>query len=126
MQTFNVFFISNTALPGDTTTLICPLEFYKLTKIILIVIYDNNYYSYPNDIYRIAVMNDLQLLIAVGTKIRKIRAEQNLSQNDLAILCDFEKASMSRIESGKSNVTLLTLQKISSALKTDINQFFID
>ncbi len=65
-------------------------------------------------------MNDLQLLIAIGVKIRKVRMEKKLSQNDLAILCNFEKASMSRIEAGKTNITIFTLYKISKALNVTI------
>jgi len=65
-------------------------------------------------------MNDLQLLIEIGAKIRKLRMEKKLSQNDLAILCNFEKASMSRIEAGKTNVTIFTLYKISKALNVNI------
>ena len=66
-------------------------------------------------------MDDLQILTVVGARIKKIRATKNLSQNDLAILCNFEKASMSRIESGKTNVTLLTLRKISLALEVHVS-----
>ncbi|HWB26441.1 MAG TPA: helix-turn-helix transcriptional regulator [Chitinophagaceae bacterium] len=65
-------------------------------------------------------MNELHLLVTVGANIRRIRTGRNLSQNDLAIMCNFEKASMSRIEAGKTNVTLLTLQKISKALNVNI------
>jgi len=65
-------------------------------------------------------MNDLQLLTEVGARIKKLRIEKKLSQNDLAILCNFEKASMSRIEAGKTNVTLLTLHKIGRALEVDM------
>jgi transcriptional regulator with XRE-family HTH domain len=65
-------------------------------------------------------MDDLQLLIAIGANIRKFRTEKKLSQNDLAILCNFEKASMSRIEAGKTNITIFTLYKISKALDVNI------
>ena len=65
-------------------------------------------------------MDDLQLLIEIGANIRKLRMEKKLSQNDLAILCNFEKASMSRIEAGKTNVTIFTLYKISKALNVNI------
>lgn len=65
-------------------------------------------------------MNDLQLLSEIGAKIREFRMEKKLSQNDLAILCNFEKASMSRIEAGKTNVTIFTLYKISKALNVNI------
>ena len=47
-----------------------------------------------------------------------------MTQNELAIRCNFEKASMSRIESGKTNVTILTLKKISEALGVQINELF--
>jgi transcriptional regulator with XRE-family HTH domain len=47
-----------------------------------------------------------------------------MTQNDLAVQCNFEKASMSRIESGKSNMTLLTLKKISLVLEVEIYEFF--
>lgn len=65
-------------------------------------------------------MEDLQFLTEVGAKIKKVRAGKKLSQHELAVLCNFEKASMSRIEAGKTNVTLLTLFKISRALEVDI------
>lgn len=65
-------------------------------------------------------MHESQLLTKVGAKIKKLRTAKKMSQNDLAISCNFEKASMSRIEAGKTNVTLLTLQKISNALEVNI------
>jgi transcriptional regulator with XRE-family HTH domain len=67
-------------------------------------------------------MPDKNLLKAVGTKIKQIRAEKQMSQNKLADLCNFEKASMSRIESGQTNTTLLTLRKISAALDIHISE----
>ena len=77
-------------------------------------------------IFEDSIMNDLQLLAEVGSKIKKIRTEKKLSQNDLAMLCNFEKASMSRIEAGKTNVTLLTLKKISDALKVRVLDLLSD
>lgn len=65
-------------------------------------------------------MEETKLLAELGSKIKRIRANKSLSQNDLAILCNFEKASMSRIEAGKTNVTLTTLYKISRALEVPI------
>jgi len=49
-----------------------------------------------------------------------------MTQNELALQCNFEKASMSRIESGKTNVTVLTLRKISKALNAEMFEFFQD
>ncbi len=71
-------------------------------------------------------MNDIELLSRLGEKIKTIRIKRKMSQNALAIECDFEKASMSRIESGQSNPTIRTLYKISKALDVHITEFFKD
>jgi len=56
-------------------------------------------------------------LIKIGLKIKEIRINQQISQQDLAAACNFEKSNMSRIEAGRSNLTIDTLLKICSALK---------
>lgn len=71
-------------------------------------------------------MNDTELLAKVGQRIKAVRISKKMTQNDLAIECNFEKASMSRIESGQTNPTLRTLLKISTALQVNITDFFID
>lgn len=47
-----------------------------------------------------------------------------MTQLALASLCQFEKASISKIESGKRNMSVLTLAKISEVLETDMADFF--
>ncbi len=70
-------------------------------------------------------MSDPQFLSILGARIRELRIKKNMSQTDLAQLCNFEKATMSRIESGKTNVTVLTLKKISDVLRIDVHDFFM-
>ena len=65
-------------------------------------------------------------LANVGAKIRQVRSKKNMTQIELAVLCDFEKASMSRIESGRTNPTILTLKKISEALDIHISDLLKD
>ncbi|MEI9806448.1 MAG: helix-turn-helix transcriptional regulator [Bacteroidota bacterium] len=69
-------------------------------------------------------MTDPKFLANLGARIKELRLKQDMSQNDLSIQCNFEKASMSRIESGKTNVTVLTLRRISKALGVDVSEFF--
>lgn len=69
-------------------------------------------------------MGNEQFLIALGSRIKQIRAEKKMSQINLAAKCDFEKASMSRIESGKTNSTILTLRKISKELDVEVSELF--
>ena len=65
-------------------------------------------------------MNKEDLLIAIGRNIRKIREEKNISQAELAARCNYEKSNMSRIESGKTNLTIGTLLNIAKSLDTTI------
>lgn len=57
-----------------------------------------------------------ELYILVGQRIKFIRESKELSQQDLAAKCNFEKSNMSRIEAGRTNLTLKTLFIISNAL----------
>jgi len=60
----------------------------------------------------------------VGRRIKELRAEKNMSQQDLAAKCNFEKSNMSRLEAGRVNVTLSTLQKVADALGVKIIELF--
>lgn len=66
--------------------------------------------------------NSLQ--IKVGKRIQEIRIEKNISQQDLAAKCNFEKSNMSRLEAGRSNATLSTLEVVSKALEVDVIELF--
>ncbi|HCT93707.1 MAG: transcriptional regulator [Bacteroidetes bacterium GWE2_39_28] len=65
-------------------------------------------------------MTDSELYIAIGKKIKSIREEKGLTQQNLADLCEFEKSNLSRIEAGKTNITIKNLYKISKALGVQI------
>ena len=69
-------------------------------------------------------MNETKFLATLGGRIRKVRTSKGLSLSELAYMCDFEKASLSRIELGKTNTTVLTLRKICKALDIDISELF--
>jgi len=67
-------------------------------------------------------MNEFQLYKAVGGKIKAIREAKGLTQQGLADLCNFEKSNMSRIEAGRTNMTIKTLYIISSVLNVSLAQ----
>ena len=69
-------------------------------------------------------MSEDEFLGKLGARIKELRLKKSISQKDLAMKCNFEKASMSRIESGKTNITILTLNKIVIALNADIRDLF--
>ncbi len=65
-------------------------------------------------------MSDNSLQINVGKQIQKLRELKGISQQDLAAKCNFEKSNMSRLEAGRVNPTLSTLEKIANALQVTL------
>ena len=55
----------------------------------------------------------------VGKQIKQIRTSKGLSLLDLSALSNIEKANLSKMENGKSNLTLRTLLTISDALNVN-------
>ncbi len=64
------------------------------------------------------------LQIKVGKRIQEIRIEKNISQQDLAAKCNFEKSNMSRLEAGRANATLSTIEIVANALEVDVVELF--
>lgn len=64
-------------------------------------------------------------LLIIGKLIRKIRLEQNISQEKLSELSNTDRSYMGRIERGEKNITILKLYDICSALNISVEEFFI-
>lgn len=71
-------------------------------------------------------MEKTDLLITIGKRIKTARRSKNMTQNELAMECGFEKASLSRIEAGKTNITIGTLHRIISALEMPMVELFTE
>lgn len=82
--------------------------------IIYIVITNDNLPSPP--------MNDDELFRAIGKNIRRIRLSKSMSQQDLAAILNIEKSNMSRIEYGRTNITVRSLYRISRALDVSMKE----
>jgi transcriptional regulator with XRE-family HTH domain len=65
-------------------------------------------------------MADRSELIALGAQIKKVRQSKGITQAVLGYKCDIEKATLSKIESGKINPSYRTLLRISGGLEVDI------
>ena len=63
-----------------------------------------------------------ELLFRIGRRIADLRRERGISQQDLAARCNFEKSNLSRIEYGRSNMTIATLLTISRALGVKLRE----
>lgn len=67
-------------------------------------------------------MSDIKKLL--GKKIKQLRKEKNLTQEELAELIEIETPSMSNIERGKFAPSVETLQKLSNVLNVGIWEFY--
>ena len=65
-------------------------------------------------------MTKEEFIKSVGERIRQLRVQKNISQSKLAAICEFEKSSLSRIEAGNVNTTILTLKRISDGLEVPL------
>jgi transcriptional regulator with XRE-family HTH domain len=70
-------------------------------------------------------MDNNQFLIKLGENISKIRKEKGITQIELGHRCDFDRSNMRRIESGRTNPTILTLKKISEGLEVSLEELII-
>ena len=66
-------------------------------------------------------MNLKELL---GQKIKRLRKNRNLTQEQFAEMIDIAPRTLSRIEVGESFVTAETLERIISALEIEPNELF--
>ncbi|MCT3761112.1 helix-turn-helix domain-containing protein [Elizabethkingia anophelis] len=72
-------------------------------------------------------MEKSEILIQVGKRIKELRVQKGISQVDLVAKMDgnIDPTNISRIEAGRTNPTLLTLQRIANALEVNISELFI-
>jgi transcriptional regulator with XRE-family HTH domain len=74
---------------------------------------------------RKGVMNNKEeLTIRIGKRLKVLRKESNLTLKQLAEATNLSPALLSRIENGHAMPSILTLQMISNALKSDISECF--
>ena len=65
---------------------------------------------------------DALILKQLGKRIAIIRKEKKITQLELAFRCDIEGPNITRIESGGTNPTFLTLKKIAEGLEISIDE----
>ena len=64
------------------------------------------------------------VLKQLGARIRLIRRELHLSQQECAALCHIDRAHMSRLERGVPNASVLHLAKLAHGLGIEIADLF--
>lgn len=80
----------------------------------------NRFVGKPGTPDRIEFENELKVEI-LAHRFKELRQMKKLTQSQLAEKLGMEKGQISKIESGKFNLTLATINKIAAALGAKVN-----
>ena len=67
-------------------------------------------------------MGKTKILIAFGAKVRELRKNLGISQEELSYKADLHRTYIGMIERAEKNITLVNIEKISKALKVKISE----
>jgi len=67
-----------------------------------------------------------QILQDFGNKIRELRKERMLSQEELADKAGLHRTYIGMIERAEKNITLMNIEKLANALDVSISDFFLN
>lgn len=71
-------------------------------------------------------MENREILLKFGNRVRELRKEKNLSQEELSYSAELHRTYIGMIERAEKNITLVNIEKIAKALNVDIKELFDD
>jgi len=66
-------------------------------------------------------MDHQEEIAYIAKRIKQLREDRKLTVQELAYRCDIERSNLSRIEAGRTNITLKTLCIICNALNVRLH-----
>lgn len=67
---------------------------------------------------------DTAFLARIGQRIRALREDKDLSQEQLSFKCGLHRTYISSVERGERNIAIINLAKIAKALEVPLVQVF--
>ena len=65
-----------------------------------------------------------KILLTFGERVREIRREKGLSQEELSFKAGLHRTYIGMIERAEKYITLLNIEKMANALEVNINDLF--
>lgn len=62
--------------------------------------------------------------LGFGLKVRRYRNAKQLTQEELADLCELDRTYIGSVERGERNISLMNIYKIANALNINIKDLF--
>ena len=92
---------------------------YMIIPTMQIYIYINLHNKIFNRFFEMGVVYEEEIAY-ISSRIRELRKEKHLTVQELAYRCDMERSNLSRIEAGRTNLTIRTICIICSALEVGL------
>lgn len=67
------------------------------------------------------MISDSEILKKFGVRVRQLRKQKDISQEELAHRADLHRTYIGMIERAEKNITLLNIEKIAKALDVEVN-----
>ena len=71
-------------------------------------------------------MDNKEILIKFGEKVRNLRKERGLSQEELSFRAELHRTYIGMIERAEKNLTLINIEKIAKTLNVEIKELFYE
>ena len=67
-------------------------------------------------------MSKKRILIEFGDKVRELRKDMGISQEELSYKADLHRTYIGMIERAEKNITLVNIEKIAKALEIELSE----
>ena len=72
------------------------------------------------------MISDSEILKKFGDRVRQLRKQKDISQEELAHRSDLHRTYIGMIERAEKNITLLNIEKIANALGIEVSEILKD
>lgn len=66
----------------------------------------------------------MDIRILVGKRVKELRNNLGISQEELADLAGLDRTYITSVECGRRNISIVNIQKLATALKITLKEFF--
>jgi transcriptional regulator with XRE-family HTH domain len=66
----------------------------------------------------------MDIKITVGKRIKYLRNQIGLSQEELADIAELDRTYITSVECGKRNISIVNIEKLATALNVTLKEFF--
>lgn len=71
-------------------------------------------------------MERIDIRVRIGLRIKQLRANAGLTQDQLAYAINLSRSYLAEVETGKRNISIVNLERICDGLQVSLADFFAD